>query len=94
MSGSGIINITSGLKSVEGEKAIYSPTAEGDSPSPLIICASVCVCVVNVCLHVHFSVHGGMYVCIFNHTYAHVCMMFACKSMCASSPVEEMCVSV
>lgn len=37
VSGSGIINITSGLKSVEGEKAIYSPTAEGDSPPPLII---------------------------------------------------------
>lgn len=37
------------LKSVEGEKAIYSPTAEGDLPSPLIIC--VCMCV-SVCVHV------------------------------------------
>lgn len=29
------------LKSVEGEKAIYSPTAKGDSPPPLIIRVSL-----------------------------------------------------
>lgn len=59
MSGSGIINITSGLKSVEGEKAIYSPTAEGDSPPPLIIC--VCVCVYS---HEYVSMHVCIYACV------------------------------
>lgn len=42
MSGPGIINIMSRQKSVEGEKAIYAPTAEGDSPPPLIIFACAC----------------------------------------------------
>ncbi len=50
----GIINITSGLKSVEGEKAIYS---EGDSPPPLIICMRV-----YVCLYLHVCKHACMHI--------------------------------
>lgn len=51
LNSSGIINITSRLKSVEGEKAIYSSTAEGGFTTTinyLSVCVTTCVCM-NEC---------------------------------------------